>query len=778
MYQYVWDPETGGLLLTSEVSKFSKEPRPVYYRELDLLGFDQYWNYPKDDSAPIMWAESNNYIYQGRVIARTKGGSIYTAPEIVLQERPEEHGESLQLVNLSLMIEKNKTLLEVLVQETIQKVYNTFRAYKNKVDFFHVSFSGGKDSVVNLDIVQRAIPHDEFCVIFGDTGMEFPDTLQIVEETRERCEKNGIKFYVAKSHADPLNNWRIFGPPSTTIRWCCSVHKTTPQLLCLRNIVGKEDMVEMAFVGIRGDESAKRSEYDYTSLGTKHKGQYSCNPILEWGSAEVYLYIYANGLPLNEAYKKGNSRAGCLVCPMAGDRHEYIRYKCYPDEVKKYLDIIIETNGRDFPNQEDTDRFINVGGWKVRNNGRDIRTIPVKYNEKSPTEIQVLGTNQDWKEWLKTLGPYVINGDECLVKIKGETYNFQIIEEKNSLTVIIPEEIVKHSVVVAKYIKQVFRKAAYCIGCRECQADCPHGCLSFDNDNKVQISDECRHCLNCHKPDGGCLLYKSLEQPKGNGKMNNKSIDSYADHAPKMEWIESFFELKNDFFENHTLGSMMISMFKRFLRDAELVEGNTITKTAEIIANIGLSNPASWGIMLVNLSHTPEIGWYVMNIPYDTMVEKDYLTELLKNAGAKERGAKSVTGAYRRILALPFGDELGLGEVTATENRSFYIIRGHWQDPDAKVILYSLYKFAENCGDYYQFSLKTLLDDSIERDGVSPTRIFGLDEETMKRILNGLSVNYPEFISASFTLDLDNITLRPEKTSADVLQLFETEEQR
>ena len=76
------------------------------------------------------------------------------------------------------------------------------------------------------------------------------------------------------------------------------------------------------------------------------------------------------------------------------------------------------------------------------------------------------------------------------------------------------------------------------------------------------------------------------------------------------------------------------------------------------------------------------------------------------------------------------------------------------------------------CGDYYQFSLETLLDNSIERDGVSPTRIFGLDHETMVRILNGLSINYPEFISVSFTLDLDNITLREDKRAEDVLQLL------
>lgn len=61
MFQYMWDPETGGLLLTTEQAKFSKEPRPVYYRELDILGFDKYWNYPKDDRAPLWWQEANNY---------------------------------------------------------------------------------------------------------------------------------------------------------------------------------------------------------------------------------------------------------------------------------------------------------------------------------------------------------------------------------------------------------------------------------------------------------------------------------------------------------------------------------------------------------------------------------------------------------------------------------------------------------------------------------------------------------------------------------------------
>jgi phosphoadenosine phosphosulfate reductase len=278
--------------------------------------------------------------------------------------------------------------------------------------------------------------------------------------------------------------------------------------------------------------------------------------------------------------------------------------------------------------------------------------------------------------------------------------------------------------------------------------------------------------MNCHKPEGGCLLYKSLEQPKGNSRMVNKSIDSYADHAPKIEWIQSFFKLGDDFVKENSLGSVMIEKFRRFLKDAELLDKNKMTDTAKILQKIGLSNSFFWGVILVNLSHTPEIGWYVNNIPFDEQINRDELINKLKIAGAKDRGAKSITGAYKRILALPFGTELGLGSVIMNGKTYEGIIRNHWENPDPRVILYSLYKFAEKCGDYHQFSLTTLLDDSIEREGVSPTRIFGLNRETMIPLLNGLSANYPSFINARFTLGLDTITLREDKKSEDVLNLF------
>ena len=54
----------------------------------------------------------------------------------------------------------------------------------------------------------------------------------------------------------------------------------------------------------------------------------------------------------------------------------------------------------------------------------------------------------------------------------------------------------------------------------------------------------------------------------------------------------------------------------------------------------------------------------------------------------------------------------------------------------------------------------------------SACQCFGLyDEEELKSILLGLSAAYPEYINATFTNDLQTITLR-DKTSNDVLNLL------
>lgn len=775
MYQYIWDAETGGLLLTSEQSKFSKEPRPVYYRELDILGFDRYWSYPRDDAAPIMWAEANNYIYKGRTVAKTIGGAIYSPPEVKILDDPSSNGEVLEAVDIIGMLRKNNDLLETLTQETIQRVYNTYRQYKKKIDIFYVAFSGGKDSIVTLDIVQRALPHDSFVVLFGDTQMEFSDTYKTVKLVERECAQKNIPFYTSKSKQTPESTWTQFGPPSTVSRWCCSVHKTAPQILLLRDLLKKPDFTGMAFVGVRADESIARSKYDYVSYGEKHKGQYSCNAILNWSSAEIFLYIYANKLILNDAYKKGNRRAGCLICPRAAERNDYMNHFCYSAEAEPLVESIRHAYENSFQSKEDLEHFIEVGGWKARKNGRDI-SIPINYKEQNDSAkrltISVNRPHTNWKEWIKTIGILANDFSPYSINYRGNILRFTVDEREDELTVTVDARTAHDYPEFIKHLKNVFRKAACCIACQECEADCPHGCLSFI-DGQVHIAENCHHCSQCHKAEKGCLVYKSLELPKGGFIMSGKnmSLNSYSHHAPRMDWILQYFKYKNNFDSNHTLGSQMFSFFKRFLRDAELLDSSGFSETAEIIEKIGLDNDTGWAIMLVNLCYAPQLQWYVTHVEFNQEYSKILLASMMVDDGAKESWTNDIFSSIVRMTELPLG-RVGIGEAIREKNRATGLIRSNWQEPVPEVILYSLYKFAEACGDYYQFTLATLLDDTIERDGVSPTRIFGLDRETMIRILNGLAINYPEFISVSFTLDLDTITLQPEKTSADVLRLF------
>lgn len=415
MYSYTWDAETGGLLLNSSPLSFSKEPRPVYYKELDILGFDRYWNYAKNDSYPYMWAEANNYFYRGRQVAKTKGGSLYTPPEIVIMDEPEPDGQPLRFVDIPAMVEKNRDLLEKLAAETIKKIYNIYVEYMDRVDVFYVAFSGGKDSVVALDLVQRALPHNKFKVLFGDTGMEFPDTYKIVEEIEQHCKDAKIEFLRAKSDFDPKVTWREFGPPAQTMRWCCSVHKTAPQIILLREYTNNPHFRGMAFTGIRGDESASRSEYEGISHGEKVRGQYSCHPILEWNSAELFSYIYERQLLINDAYKKGNSRAGCLVCPLATSKNMYFKEQAYSFSDEGYRttttfnNIILETTSKELSNPSAVKEFMDIGGWKARRSGKELSFAKSYTNEsfeQGVLTIQVSRIETDWKQWIKTIAAF------------------------------------------------------------------------------------------------------------------------------------------------------------------------------------------------------------------------------------------------------------------------------------------------------------------------------------------------------------------------------------
>ena len=215
MYDYTYDIETGGLLLGERISQLSNEPRPVYAAELNLLGMDKYWRFDQQNETPYMWSEACNYIYRGTKVAKIKGGALCQAPVLELVHTKADDGDAtlalpqgttLLAVDIPAMVERNKDALSIVEQITVKKIYDYYKRYKDKLDCFHVAFSGGKDSVVLLELVKRALPRSSFMVVFGDTGMEFSDTYRIIDQEEAICRKDGIEFHRARSHFDPMNS--------------------------------------------------------------------------------------------------------------------------------------------------------------------------------------------------------------------------------------------------------------------------------------------------------------------------------------------------------------------------------------------------------------------------------------------------------------------------------------------------------------------------------------------------------------------------------------------
>ena len=328
-------------------------------------------------------------------------------------------------------------------------------------------------------------------------------------------------------------------------------------------------------------------------------------------------------------------------------------------------------------------------------------------------------------------------------------------------------------------LKTIFRKSAYCIGCGVCEANCPHGFISL-HDGIVEIDDRCVKCRKCHDIFHGCLLANSMRLPKGEKKMG--SVDRYGNMGIEYDWVRKYMENTEDFWNSaHGLGTNMVKYLKSFLSDSGIAvrkkSDYVLTDFGQKVKQLGIEDVNAWGLMVSNLVYTSEYNWWVKN----TVVDQTYTPAAIMAMLGDDmtvNSKKNIVSAYKNIFISTeqVGTELGLGLCDyQLKNGKRYlesITRGKWKNSDPRVILYSLFKFAEACGDYYQFTLKRLLNHDIESDGISPTQIFGLDRNTMEKLLTGLSVNYPEFINVSFTLDLDNITLREGKTSQDVLELF------
>ena len=778
---YEWDKRTRGYRLTAQTGKFvASEIRPVFAEELTVRGLEARLAFDPAEQLPLLWAKRNVYLYRGEEIAKLAKARYGEPPEtewkgaLAEGDGPQERAktqEKLKVVpvDVAAIVLNNRGIMAALVADTLKRIKEMYDAHAGKNVAVYIGFSGGKDSVVLLDLCHRVLPLD-VPVVFSDTGMELPDTYDVWNEVQGRYEDR--TFIKASANSTALENWRLFGPPSQALRWCCSVHKSAPAILALKERAGKKPIRTLAFVGVRGEESQQRSGYDDIGVGLKSQSQVNAMPILAWSAHELWLYIFEHRLIVNTAYRKGLARVGCLMCPMSSERQNDLIRINYHDAVKPFSDAVRDTIDREFSSEEDEDAFVYGGGWYARKSGISLSEVIAEPGIERKRDQVICDFPAEaepaLREWLKAIGR--IEGAELTLRQDGQRGFLECVWTDG-----------KADRSVSKWLRYAVHKAIACVGCGSCEAECPTGALRFRKaarDGKAELSiDEelCVHCMRCYGPNEGCWRYYS-KRYAGATTMNIKGINKYIAFGLRPEWIEVLASEGADFRQTCRLGNRMIPAAVTWFREAGLIENSTAISTTpllEVGTRRGFSDLLLWQFLWARLANvSPLVKWYVCNTECDTGYPMGKINEMLAESVASPSVRKGALQSLCQLVKTsPLGEDEGGIIGVELKGRVVRSLTRRARAVDPLVVLYGLYAMAEK-SERAAFTVRQMMVAEFGGEFVSPQVTFGISPEDFKKQCMGLAAVYPEFIACSFTLGLDEVRVFPEaKTPNDVVGL-------
>ena len=215
----------------------------------------------------------------------------------------------------------------------------------------YISFSGGKDSTVMLDIARRFVKKD-IPAVFGSTGNEFPEVVRFVKTfdniiiirpkmgVKEVIEKYGFpliskeqsqhirecrqtkseKLRNKRLNGDINKNGRVIGKVSDMWKFlidapfevseqCCSKLRKAPF-----KIFEKETGL-YPIIGTMAEESSIRlQKWLKQGCNSFESGRIGSYPISIFTEKDIWEYGKEFNIPFCSIYGKGMRRTGCMVC--------------------------------------------------------------------------------------------------------------------------------------------------------------------------------------------------------------------------------------------------------------------------------------------------------------------------------------------------------------------------------------------------------------------------------------------------------------------------------
>ena len=515
-------------LCRGKLSYLSQDLRPVFPEErllLELL-LDKT---PHEFTQKPVWCENSRYYVDGEAVALSsddfKNADTDRLSQLLEAEKSRNSYDYFD-ATIEKFIKSNRTHLDELISEShafIQKTASRFPT-ENIV----LSFSGGKDSTVTADVVTKALSNPSLVHIFGNTTLEFPSTYDYVK--RFRTDHPHAIFETA------LNDEQVFykvcediGPPARMMRWCCSMFKTGPITRVLNGLYRNQQI--LTFYGIRKVESVARSKYDRVTENTesvKIQKQTVASPIFFWKDIDIWLYLLAEKVDFNDAYRLGYDRVGCWCCPNNNQRAQFLSRIYMKERSEKWRDFLIGFARK--IGKPDPEVYVDSGAWKARQGGNGLvaaNDVKIRFtnctsedNAKNyaltrPFDDELVGMFVPFGKISRELGRKLLN-EIIILDIKTnvpiislqpfKVDGFEYAVKVKTMNVANHDDL-------QRQIGYQIRKFNACRKCLKCESVCKAGAIHISNAGYYIEPAKCVHCKKCVTEKyltGGCMMEKYL----------------------------------------------------------------------------------------------------------------------------------------------------------------------------------------------------------------------------------------------------------------------------
>ena len=476
-----------------------------------------------------IWANNNRYYIDGK--SMTLPNSIYQITDTSkiteeLYKRQNEVTYSFFEDNIKDFVFANSARLNYIKDEAYAFIQK--EASKFPEENIVVSFSGGKDSTVTADLAVKALSNPSLVHIFGDTMLEFPSTIEYAHRFRD-AHPDAI-FQIAKN--DEQNFYDVcedIGPPARMMRWCCSMFKTGPITRIINSLYRSQQI--LTFYGIRKSESVSRSKYNRiedSSDSVKIQQQTVASPIFFWKDIDIWLYLLAEKVDFNDAYRLGYDRVGCWCCPNNNSRAQFLSKIYMPEQSKQWRDFLISFAQK--IGKPDPEVYIDTGKWKARQGGNGLASasdVKIKFtNCTSEDHAKIYRLVRPFDDEL--VGMFVPFGRVAPELGKKLLHEVIVLDSKTNVPILSLQPYFQDGYEYAVKVRTMnvadhedlqrmvsyqIRKFNACRKCLKCESLCRVGAITINNFGYFINPQKCVHCKTCMTAkylDGGCMMDKYL----------------------------------------------------------------------------------------------------------------------------------------------------------------------------------------------------------------------------------------------------------------------------